>query len=112
MTVVGWGSWTGVTWSAMLARTALLACQSFMPGRKSSNAVPRYCRRFAVGVVYPTLKSFEAIESPGSKDDEQWLTYWVVYSFVNIVEHLLWVVLMWYVFMCVSYAACCVLCDY
>lgn len=51
--------------------------------------------RLGVGVIYPTFKSFEAIESPGAKDDQQWLTYWVVYSFINIVEKLLWVVLMW-----------------
>ena len=54
-----------------------------------------YCR-FGLGILYPTYKSFEAIESPaGSREDTQWLTYWVVFSFINVIEKLLWVVLMW-----------------
>lgn len=45
--------------------------------------------------MYPTFKSFEAIESKGKTDDTQWLTYWVVYSFIQIVEKMAWIVLMW-----------------
>lgn len=52
-------------------------------------------RRFLIGIGYPTFKSFEAIKSPGSKDDTQWLTYWVVYSVYNFIETLLWVILAW-----------------
>ena len=51
--------------------------------------------RVGLGIVYPTLKSFEAIESKEKADDTQWLTYWVVYSFIQIVEKSAWVVLMW-----------------
>lgn len=51
--------------------------------------------RVGLGIVYPTFKSFQAIESAGKADDTQWLTYWVVYSFLQIVEKLAWVVLMW-----------------
>lgn len=56
--------------------------------------VSPWCRA-SLGIIYPTFKSFEAIESAGRTDDTQWLTYWVVYSFIQIVEKLLWVVLMW-----------------
>lgn len=49
-----------------------------------------------LGVIYPTFKSFAAIETKTSKeDDEQWLTYWVVYASLNMVEGLAWPVLMW-----------------
>ena len=58
-----------------------------------------FCR-FGIGILYPTFKSFEAIESSGSRDDTQWLTYWVVFSFINLTEKLLWVVLMWCVSVC------------
>ena len=39
-----------------------------------------------VGFAYPTLCSFQAIESEDKKDDVQWLTYWIVYACFNIVE--------------------------
>jgi receptor expression-enhancing protein 5/6 len=49
-----------------------------------------------LGVIYPTFKSFAAIETKTSKeDDEQWLTYWVVYATLNMLERLMWPVLMW-----------------
>lgn len=38
--------------------------------------------------VYPAYMSFKSMDS-GSKDDTQWLTYWVVISFVSIAEALL-----------------------
>lgn len=39
-----------------------------------------------VGFVYPTFKSFQAIETNMKGDDTQWLIYWVVYSFFSIIE--------------------------
>jgi len=42
-----------------------------------------------VGFVYPAYASFKAIESEGKSDDTQWLTYWVVYAFFNLIESLL-----------------------
>ena len=52
--------------------------------------------RLTLGIIYPTFKSFEAIESKTTQaDDEQWLTYWVVYVTLNILETLMWPVLMW-----------------
>lgn len=55
---------------------------------------PTPCR-FAIGVLYPTFESFRAIESRGSSDDTQWLAYWVVYAVFNLVQTLLWPVLIW-----------------
>ena len=39
-----------------------------------------------VSFVYPAYMSFKAIESSNEADDSQWLTYWVVFSFVSITE--------------------------
>jgi len=38
-----------------------------------------------LGFVYPAYMSFKSMDS-GSKDDTQWLTYWVVFSFWSILE--------------------------
>jgi len=48
-----------------------------------------------MGFVYPAYQSFRAIESPDTKDDTQWLVYWVVYSAFSIVETFSDVVLAW-----------------
>ena len=39
-----------------------------------------------VSFVYPAYMSFKAIDSSNTGDDTQWLTYWVVFSFVSIIE--------------------------
>ena len=41
--------------------------------------------------------SMRAIESPTSLDDQQWLTYWVLYSLITLFELSCWKVLAWYV---------------
>jgi receptor expression-enhancing protein 5/6 len=41
--------------------------------------------------------SMRAIESPSTLDDQQWLTYWVLYSFITLFELSFWKVLAWYV---------------
>ena len=38
------------------------------------------------GFGYPAYMSFKAIESEGENDDKQWLTYWVVFAFFNLLE--------------------------
>ena len=40
----------------------------------------------AIGVAYPCFMSFIALESEGGEDDKQWLTYWVVFGLLNIVD--------------------------
>lgn len=39
-----------------------------------------------VGFVYPAYASIVAIESKNTDDDTMWLTYWVVFSALSIVE--------------------------
>ncbi|XP_024366672.1 HVA22-like protein e [Physcomitrium patens] len=39
-----------------------------------------------VMLLYPLYASVMAIESPFKEDDQQWLTYWVLYSFVSLLE--------------------------
>ena len=40
----------------------------------------------AIAVAYPTFKSFLALESDDDKDDKQWLTYWVVFGVLQIID--------------------------
>jgi len=48
-----------------------------------------------LGWVYPSYRSFKALESPGHDDDKQWLTYWAVYGFVSILESFTDILLYW-----------------
>ncbi|RIA89184.1 TB2/DP1, HVA22 family-domain-containing protein [Glomus cerebriforme] len=48
-----------------------------------------------IGWLYPAYTSFKAIESEGKADDTQWLTYWTVFGFVNIVEFFSDTILYW-----------------
>ncbi|KAF9235850.1 TB2/DP1, HVA22 family-domain-containing protein [Melanogaster broomeanus] len=38
------------------------------------------------GWALPAYLSFKALETPGQQDDIQWLTYWVVFGFLNFTE--------------------------
>ncbi|KAG6504530.1 hypothetical protein ZIOFF_036864 [Zingiber officinale] len=38
----------------------------------------------AVLLIYPLYASTRAIESPSPVDDQQWLTYWVLYSLITL----------------------------
>ncbi|KAL5064787.1 hypothetical protein RYX36_026524 [Vicia faba] len=39
-----------------------------------------------VSLVYPLYASVRAIESKSPVDDQQWLTYWVLYSMITLFE--------------------------
>ena len=39
-----------------------------------------------LGVAYPCFMTFLALESEGGDDDKQWLTYWVVFGLLNLVD--------------------------
>ncbi|XP_062206744.1 HVA22-like protein f [Phragmites australis] len=47
-------------------------------------------------LLYPLYASMRAIESPSSLDDQQWLTYWVLYSLITLFELSCWKVLQWF----------------
>ncbi|GMY08911.1 TB2/DP1/HVA22-related protein [Fagus crenata] len=49
-----------------------------------------------VMLIYPLYASMRAIESPSTLDDQQWLTYWVLYSFITLFELFCWKVLAWF----------------
>ncbi|THG23919.1 hypothetical protein TEA_002497 [Camellia sinensis var. sinensis] len=49
-------------------------------------------------VKFPFIEPYAsvmAIESPSKVDDEQWLAYWILYSFLTLVEMLLQPILQW-----------------
>jgi receptor expression-enhancing protein 5/6 len=46
-----------------------------------------------VGVLYPAYMSFKAVESGNKSDDTHWLTYWVLFALLEMVEHSLFAVL-------------------
>ena len=55
-----------------------------------------------IGWALPAYLSVQAIESPGTNDDKQWLTYWVVFGSLNLAESLglrfvLYWIPMWFV---------------
>ena len=46
-----------------------------------------------IGVAYPAFMSFVALESAGTEDDKQWLTYWVCFGTFNIIDQFAGVIL-------------------
>ncbi|TKY57241.1 HVA22 protein f [Spatholobus suberectus] len=49
-----------------------------------------------VMLLYPLYASMRAIESPSTLDDQQWLTYWVLYSFMALFELSTHKILSWF----------------
>ncbi|XP_054793314.1 HVA22-like protein f [Prosopis cineraria] len=49
-----------------------------------------------VMLLYPLYASIRAIESPSTLDDQQWLTYWVLYSFITLFELSFHKILAWF----------------
>jgi receptor expression-enhancing protein 5/6 len=54
-----------------------------------------YIATYLLGLAYPAYVTVNAIESPGTQDDTQWLIYWLIFSLVQLVEAVLWPVLKW-----------------
>ncbi|KAJ8749276.1 hypothetical protein K2173_018756 [Erythroxylum novogranatense] len=48
-----------------------------------------------VMLLFPLYASLRAIESPSTLDDQQWLTYWIIYSFITLFELSFWKILVW-----------------
>lgn len=48
-----------------------------------------------VMLIYPLYASIRAIESPSELDDQQWLTYWVLYSLITLFELTFYKILAW-----------------
>ncbi|KFK29028.1 hypothetical protein AALP_AA7G079200 [Arabis alpina] len=48
-----------------------------------------------VMLVYPLYASVVAMESTTKVDDEQWLAYWIIYSFLTLTELILQSALEW-----------------
>ncbi|CAK9857779.1 unnamed protein product [Sphagnum jensenii] len=48
-----------------------------------------------ITLLYPLYASIQAIESPSKEDEQQWLTYWVLYSFITLFEVAAAPVLFW-----------------
>ncbi|KAJ9676590.1 hypothetical protein PVL29_021885 [Vitis rotundifolia] len=46
-------------------------------------------------LLYPLYASVIAMESTTKVDDEQWLAYWILYSFLTLMEMLLQPILKW-----------------
>ncbi|KAK7320411.1 hypothetical protein VNO77_29845 [Canavalia gladiata] len=49
-----------------------------------------------VMLLYPLYASMRAIETPSTLDDQQWLTYWVLYSFITLFELSTYKILSWF----------------
>jgi receptor expression-enhancing protein 5/6 len=48
-----------------------------------------------IGFVYPAFKSLQAIETKVRGDDTQWLVYWILFAFFNIIEVFVDLLLYW-----------------
>ncbi|XP_072950206.1 HVA22-like protein e [Typha angustifolia] len=49
----------------------------------------------SVMLLYPLYASIQAIESPSKLDDQQWLAYWILYSFITLLEMALESLICW-----------------
>lgn len=48
-----------------------------------------------VSLAYPLYASVRAIETKSPVDDQQWLTYWVLYSFITLFELTFAPIILW-----------------
>ncbi|KAL9347681.1 hypothetical protein Peur_059047 [Populus x canadensis] len=50
----------------------------------------------AIMLLYPAYASIQAIERPSHRDNKQWLSYWILYSFISLFEITFLVFLQWF----------------
>ena len=52
-----------------------------------------------ITVLYPAVHSIRAIESPDEDDDKKWLSYWMVFGLLNVLEtffgFIFWIIPYW-----------------
>lgn len=48
-----------------------------------------------VGIAYPIYATLVSLETSGKEDDTEWLTYWVVFATLTIIENFVDFVLYW-----------------
>ncbi|XP_058829007.1 receptor expression-enhancing protein 5 isoform X2 [Topomyia yanbarensis] len=64
----------------------------------------------AIGVAYPAYISMKAIETRTKEDDTRWLTYWVIYGVLSVVEHfsffLIQVIPFYWLLKCIFFVWC------
>ena len=48
-----------------------------------------------IGIVFPAYMSLRAVETDSKSDDTQWLTYWVVYSMIHILDEFKDIIFFW-----------------
>lgn len=61
------------------------------PGLGSQDhRVDSFCGLFThsnlIVFIYPVYASFKALKTTNKEDDEQWLSYWVIYALFNVIE--------------------------
>uniref|UniRef100_A0A6G1SJE7 Receptor expression-enhancing protein n=1 Tax=Aceria tosichella TaxID=561515 RepID=A0A6G1SJE7_9ACAR len=49
-----------------------------------------------IGFVFPAYRSLVALETSNKEDDSKWLTYWVVFAALSVVEFFSDVLLSWF----------------
>lgn len=50
---------------------------------------------FVLSLLVPAWNSLEAIETPNSGDDRQWLAYWLTFTCLVVLESVFWPILRW-----------------
>lgn len=48
------------------------------------------------GLFYPGYLSFKSLQTKETHDDTQWLTYWIVFSFINLCDFLYYIIPMYH----------------
>jgi len=63
-----------------------------------------------ITVIYPATQSIKAIQSEGKHDDQEWLTYWIIFGLftladdflgflLNMIPYYFWIKLLFFVYL-------------